>query len=206
MLSVIIPTYNEENQIAGCLESLVSQEGEFEIILVDGGSADRTLEIAKSFSNIKILKSEKGRARQMNYGASQAKGQVLWFVHADSKVSPGSLQQINEAQAGAFRFAIDDSGFLFRLIEWGTRIRSEIFKVPYGDQGIFVNQQLFKELGGFDDSAPMEDLYLVRKLRQATKLKIIKFPLLTSSRKWREKGIFCTACYHWWIIIQDWLR
>jgi rSAM/selenodomain-associated transferase 2 len=196
-LSIIIPTLNEAENIA---DTLASTRGgpEVEVIVVDGGSRDRTCGIAKS-RGAKVITSLPGRARQSNCGAANAEGETLLFLHGDTRlperfedhvyqtfVQPGTV-------AGAFKLRIDESLVGIRLIEWVANLRSTWFGLPYGDQAIFVGAGLFGSLGGFPEMPIMEDFELIRRLRRLGRIRIVPAPVLTSARRWERIGIWRAA-------------
>lgn len=196
-ISIIIPTFNEE---AG-LESLLLQLAQFstevphELIVVDGKSADRTREIALRYCD-RVLITDPGRGKQLNRGASSATGEILWFLHADSSVDreciPKLLQKVSEgARGGCFRVRFRDPRPTFRVIAWGSNVRAMWLKSFYGDQGIFVEREVFQKLGGFRDLPIMEDLEFSRRLRKAVPVGVVEATLETSPRRFR-KGVVRT--------------
>ena len=180
LISVIIPTLNEEADIRTTLEN-VSCGSDIEIIIVDGGSRDKTLEVASSFG-VKVLSSSKGRAGQMNTGAQAALGEVLLFLHADTCLPPGFADYVRRTislpgvSAGAFRLSLTPPLPGLKLIERLANWRSKILQMPYGDQAIFVKTRLFKDLGGFSEMPIMEDLDLVKRLRRQGRIAIVPVP------------------------------
>lgn len=211
MISVIIPTLDEEAALGPCLEALRGVEDTLEVIVADGGSRDRTREVAARFPEVTWVSSPAGRARQMNAGARVARGEVLWFLHADSRPPVDAGSQIFEALAapevvaGAFRFAIASRRPVFRLLEWGVRVRSEWFETPYGDQGLFLAATTFFDLGGYPEVPTMEDLYLVRALRRVGRVRVVTRALPTSARSWETHGVLWTTWVHWTAVLRDWL-
>ena len=208
LVSVIIPTLDEEACLRDCLQSLSACTPPFEVIVCDGGSSDRTLEIAFASSNVKVIKCPlKNRARQMNLGAESATGKLLWFVHADSMVRKESLDLIRSALdgnpkgLGAFRFALNAGDTFFRVIEAGVRLRCLLLKLPYGDQGYFLSKETFRELGGFPEVSMLEDLIFVRRAKKKVGLLILDAPLLTSARKWNQRGMLRVTLTHFAITL-----
>ena len=192
-LSVIIPALNEEQALPATLHPL-TREQPLEIIVVDGGSRDRTREIAAAAGTL-VLHSSRGRAAQMNAGAARATGDTLLFLHADTILPQSYQEQIRTvlesgAVAGAFRFRLDrhppGAGLLERLVN----IRSQVLQMPYGDQGIFLERELFQVLDGYRDLPILEDLELVDRLRNLGRIRIAPEPAVTSSRRWLASGIF----------------
>ncbi len=193
MLSVIIPALNEAGQIGATLESLGTAP-DTEIIVVDGGSTDATTALAAA-AGAQIRQSPPGRARQQNLGATAARGQILFFLHADTQVPPSYALRIRRALetpgvcAGAFSLAISGSGPGLELITRLANLRSRWLQLPYGDQGLFLPADLFWRLGGFPDQPLMEDFALVRKLRHHGRLLTLTETVLTSGRRWQDFGL-----------------
>ena len=191
-ISVIIPTLNEAEGIGASLNSIIRQPEEFEIIVVDGGSADGTADVARRYARI-IQSEQRGRAIQMNAGAGQACGEVLVFLHADSRLPDNALSLLRNALidpriiGGTFTLRFDNPRFLLRLIVFFTRFRFRFFH--YGDQGIFVRRTVFEELGGFKPIPIMEDIDFLRRLRRRGRVALIKQPVTTSARRFLGHGI-----------------
>ncbi len=173
-----------------------------ELILVDGGSDDGTGELARTLVD-RLIDSPAGRARQMNAGARVARGEILWFLHLDSRLPPGAAQQvIDSARGGGWgRFDVRLSGrhILFRLIERLMNLRSCISGIATGDQGIFVHRELFFAPDGFPDIPLMEDIVLSRRLRYRRRPVCLRPPLVTSSRRWERHGILRTVLLMWYL-------
>ncbi len=210
LLSIIIPTLNEEKNIIACLESTRNARN-IERIVVDGGSSDNTVESARSWGAT-VITSERGRARQMNAGARAATGQFLLFLHADTILPKGYDEEVRRlllrphVSAGAFSFRlIPHSSFSLGLIRLATNWRSRYLQMPYGDQGIFIRSRIFRKIGGFPDLPLMEDYEIIRSLRK--KGKIITSPLsaLTSSRRWHTLGIWKTTFLNTAIVVAYYL-
>ena len=197
LLSVIIPTLNEANNIKQVLARL--QTGDcIEIIVVDGHSTDATRELAAE-AGVRVLEVSGNRAAQQNAGAAEATGQLLLFLHADTLPPEGYADMIRAALAdpaivaGAFRFLTDGSGILMRLVERTTNFRSSVLQTPYGDQGLFMEKRVFNEMGGFAPLPIMEDLDLVRRLRQRGRIVTLSKAAITSARRWQQLGVIRTT-------------
>ncbi|MBD2664769.1 glycosyl transferase, family 2 [Richelia sinica FACHB-800] len=204
-ISIIIPTWNEEKNIARVISGIQSSAN-LEIILVDGGSQDNTVNLAKAL-NVTVISSPPGRAVQMNIGAAVASGDILLFLHADTKLPPdfetfirAALQQPGVV-AGAFTLAIDAPQWGLRLVEWGVKWRSLLWQLPYGDQGIFLTKSMFMEIGKFPELPIMEDFELMQRLKKRGKITIVPVPVMTSARRWLKKGIFRTTLINQIVII-----
>lgn len=192
-ISVIIPVLNEAENITGTIASTRNVE----VIVVDGGSQDSTVQIAKELGVKVVLSNTANRAQQMNAGAQTATGEILLFLHADTRLPIQFDTMVYRAMArnvvaGAFALRIDSALWRLRLVEMGVNMRSRIFALPYGDQAIFLNAQLFHELGGFANLPIMEDFELICRLRRRGRIAIISTPVITSKRRWQKLGIMQT--------------
>lgn len=193
MVSIIIPTLNEEESIPLLLENLASQEGDFEIIVADGGSADNTLTICKSYPDIKIISSEKGRALQMNKGAEIARGDTLLFLHADTLLPRKGIKTIENVMnddkfaAGSFFVRFDHEDRVLSFLARFTRINNRY--LTWGDHGIFIRRSIFNEIGGYKNIPLMEDLEIQKRVRRRGKFIKLPLPVTTSSRRFIKNGI-----------------
>ena len=197
-ISIIIPVYNEEDNIAKLLDQLTKDSSEKyikEIIIVDGGSNDNSLKIIDRYEKIKLLTSLKGRAKQMNIGASIASADILYFLHADS-LPPIDFDRkiiaevINANLAGCFRLRfLKDDHFLLKISQWFTRFNFNLFRG--GDQSLFINKDLFLELNGFDERYTIfEDCELISRIYRKKNFKIIADYVYTSERRFRDNGVW----------------
>jgi rSAM/selenodomain-associated transferase 2 len=199
-LSIIIPTLNEATHIAGAIASARALEPT-EIIVVDGGSTDDTLAVARGADQ--VLTAARGRASQQNIGAAASQGDVLLFLHADCQLETGGLDQISTALAdphcvgGCFRQRIDAAGFRLRWLERGNALRVLLWGLAYGDQGIFVRRDVFDRLGGFPPLALMEDLFFMKRLRREGMVALLAGPLHVSARRWERQGVFRQTTRNW---------
>ena len=204
-ISVIIPTLNEESCLGDCLSSVMAIQ-DVEVVIVDGGSTDKTVEMAKGYG-VKVLRGPKGRALQMNLGATHASGDILVFLHADTRLPEcwanhvrHELDRPNTA-AGAFGLRIEGHLPGLRFIEKLANVRSTKLQIPYGDQAIFIKAELFRRIGGFKDLPVMEDFELVQRLKRIGQIRIAPVAAFTSSRRWEKQGIWLTTAIHQAIII-----
>jgi rSAM/selenodomain-associated transferase 2/rSAM/selenodomain-associated transferase 1 len=190
-LSVIIPTLNEAGQIARTIAAAASAEAE--ILVSDGGSTDRTIAIARSLG-ARIVTGDRGRAGQQNRGAAAAQGEVLLFLHADTRLPRNYGDHIFDVMMdrrtvlGAFRFETDVQTPAMRWIARFTNLRAGWLNLPYGDQGLFMRRTDFNRFGGFPDTPIAEDLYLVRKMTRHGRVSLAPAAAVTSGRRWRRLG------------------
>jgi len=196
-ISVIVPTLNEQAQLLATLSHVSLASGD-ELIVVDGGSTDATVALARQFTPA-VLSSPPGRARQMNAGARLAQGDILLFLHADTRL-PGdgldairTVMQRSEIVGGAFRLAFFPASPALRVIAWGTNLRARLGRLPYGDQALFVRRRLFAALGGYADVPFLEDVKLVQTLRRHGKLALLSQAVYTSGRRWLHNGVLYTT-------------
>ena len=209
-VSCIIPTLNEAKYLPDCLSALSKQSIPLEIIVCDGDSDDETADIVGNFASVQFISAPRGRASQMNVGAQHAEGEILWFLHADTIVPKDAAESLRDlissrdAIAGAFQFKLSADGILYRIIERGVKLRTRLFKVPYGDQGVFVRKEVFSKLGGYPSVPVMEDLYFWRKLKKTGEVAFCEQSLSSSARRWQEQGVVKTTAVHWLMVILDW--
>lgn len=196
MISIIIPVLNEEKTIKAVLERVLELEGDSEVIVVDGGSTDRTVEIAGSM--VKTIIAPKGRAKQMNRGAEASSGEVLWFLHSDSIIGRYSLEEIQRAInsgyiGGGFSIRFYDyDTLLLRVIAKISNWRAKYMGLYYGDQGIFIKRDVFYRVGKYPDIALMEDIEISRRLKALGLMKLIARGIGTSARRFQSGGVFRT--------------
>jgi uncharacterized protein len=195
--SVIIPALNEEAFLPETLAALGSPSDRVELIVVDGGSTDNTLAIGRNHGCVAFA-TNRGRARQMNAGASIASGESLLFLHADTVVPKGYLDDISDflrsnAIAGAFRLEIRGQNALLRCVEWGANLRSKYLGMPYGDQALVMRADDFYETGGFRHFPIMEDFEFVARIRRLGKVGLLPKSAATSGRRWNRRGILATT-------------
>jgi len=219
MVSVIIPTYNEEKALPATLHALLSEPGDYEAIVVDGGSTDRTREVATSmgfevrgarhepgnFSHeprtpcprrLTLITAPKGRASQMNAGARCAAGELLLFLHADTILPEGALRRLNvlaaddKVQAGGFLHRFSGTDWRLRLVSFLDNFRCRRSRIIYGDQAMFVRRDLFERLGGFPEQPILEDVAFCEKLVKVVTPVLLAPPVVTDSRKFVKMGIW----------------
>ncbi len=191
-ISVIIPALNEEHYIAQTLSQLQSLRGNFEVIVVDGGSADATMAIVAGFKDVKLISSPKGRAVQMNKGAALAKGDILLFLHADTILPHNAYAAVAKHMeksgniGGSFYLKMDKEHPLLQFFSWCSKLSFEF--LTYGDQGIFVRKTVFHAIGGYNPLPFMEDVEIQKRLRRVGKFKKINAAVTTSARRFEKRG------------------
>lgn len=200
-VTVIIPALDEEKTIASTVESVKSL-GPDEVIVVDGGSTDRTGELSERVGAT-VLSSPRGRARQMNRGAQEASGDIFLFLHADTRLPPPALDDVRSALAdpefvgGRFDVELDGDRWILRVVGTMINLRSRLTKVATGDQAIFVRRRIFKEIGGFPDIPLMEDIVFCRALKRKGKVACLRSRVITSARRWEAEGVWRTVFKMW---------
>lgn len=200
-LSVIIPVLNEERAIAGAVDD-VSRIGPDEIIVVDGGSADRTPDIVRDGPGRLVL-SGKGRATQMNEGARHTQGDVLLFLHADTTLPETARLDVEGCMAdaacvgGRFDIRLDSARPLLRVVGHMIGLRSRLTRVATGDQAIFVRRTVFERLGGFPDIPFMEDVAFSRALKKEGRIACLRSRVVSSARRWEQNGPIRTILLMW---------
>jgi rSAM/selenodomain-associated transferase 2 len=198
--SFIIPVLDEAAGISPLLRALRRQYAQAEIIVVDGGSSDGTPELAAPWCD-QLLPAGRGRAIQMNLGARAARGDYLFFLHADSLpgVDAAQLQSCLETSPdwGFCRVSLSGQNPAFRVIEGAMNLRSRMTRVATGDQMLFVRASLFRRTGGFAPIPLMEDVEYSKRLRKLARPTVITEPVVTSSRRWESGGIARTVLRMW---------
>ncbi len=196
MVSIIIPIYNEEKNIRKLQDNLCRLKGDFEVIFCDGGSKDNTTQLIDN--NYVLLNSPKGRANQMNYGSKFAKGDILFFLHCDSVVEEDVILKIQDAvdsgyDVGCLKIEFDNPIIWMKICAYMSNLRASKKKIAFGDQGIFIRRELFNEMEGMPRLPIMEDLeFSLRLKRRKHDMKQINSKIITSSRRYMDKGIFYT--------------
>jgi rSAM/selenodomain-associated transferase 2 len=198
-MTVIIPTYNEAVHIQSTIQQLREHDtGRLitEIIVVDGGSTDDTMAAAKASNASVVVSPAKGRSAQMNYGASVATANILYFLHADT-IPPSNFSHDiaraldNGFDAGCFMLSFDSDHWFLKANCWFTRF--DVDAIRFGDQSLFVRKSVFEKTGGFcEKHIVLEDQQLIKRLKKMARFTIIKRPVLTSARKYLENGIYKT--------------
>jgi rSAM/selenodomain-associated transferase 2 len=193
LLTVVIPTLDEGPYLPGVLKDLTGLRISREVLVVDGGSRDGTCRVARSFGAV-VVESPRGRGVQLRAGAAAARARLLCFLHADVRL-PGPalaaldhLARIRPAGAHAFTLRIDAPGLSYRVIEAGANLRARHLGLPFGDQGLVVRRDDYERAGGYPSYPVMEDVSLIRALRQTVGIRVLDAPIRVSARRWRREG------------------
>ena len=210
-ISIIIPTINEAKNLPLLLSDLSIIHKDKEILIVDGGSEDRTIDIANIYG-AKVYKSkERNRGLQINMGAKNSKGEWLIFLHADTRLTHDWFSKIKTILKGDknfiyyFRFKVNNKKIIFRVLEMFVNFRSKFFKQPYGDQGLIIHKSTYFKNNGFRKIPLMEDVDFFRRLKNKKDLKQLNLSIFTSSRKWEGTNIISQA-YKNWKFRRRWLK
>ena len=201
VVSIIIPILNESAIIVAKLQSLQYLRPQCELILVDGGSQDGSVELAREWID-KRVESPSGRAKQMNAGAEVASTELLFFLHLDTDVPDDLIELllVNRSHCdfwGRFDVIIEGTHWMLPVVAFFMNTRSRATGIATGDQGIFISRSLFDKVGGFPDQPLMEDIEISRRLLQEKKPYCIKQKVKTSGRRWEQKGAFKTIWLMW---------
>jgi rSAM/selenodomain-associated transferase 2 len=210
-LSIIVPTLNEAGGLAAHLEALQPlRELRCEVVVVDGGSGDATIDIARPLADV-VLSAPRGRGTQLNAGARASRGDLLLFLHADTRLPAGALDAVRAALAygthGWGRFDVEIAGqhallpVIARLISW----RSRLTGIGTGDQALFVRRDRFEAAGGFPEIPLMEDVALSTALRRTGRPACLRLRVLTSGRRWEARGVLRTTLLMWWLRLLYWM-
>ena len=205
-ISVVIPTLNEESHIEKTLLSVIKQEGDYELYVVDGGSSDNTVAIARKYAC--VINSQLGRANQMNAGAKLCTGDILLFLHADTILPDNAFREIRKrvqddtVVGGSFYIAFDADNFILRGVSFITRFNFRLFH--FGDQGIFVRRDVFQALNGYKEMPIMEDYDFCKRLRSKGKVILIRMPVISSARRFIKKGVVRQLLINKFVVLAYW--
>ncbi len=201
VVSIIIPMLDESEIIVAKLQSLQYLRPRCELIVVDGGSQDASVDLAQRWVD-KLIESPAGRAKQMNAGAKASSAELLFFLHLDTE-PPENLMELLAVQRdssdywGRFDVAIDAQHWLLPMVAFFMNMRSRFTGIATGDQGIFISRTLFNKVGGFPDQPLMEDIEISRRLIREVRPTCIRQKVITSGRRWEQKGVVSTICLMW---------
>jgi rSAM/selenodomain-associated transferase 2 len=200
-ISIIMPVLNEAKNLHNTLSHLSLSDHE-ELIVVDGGSTDNTMKIAREVTS-NVFQTKTGRASVMNFGAGKADGDILLFLHADCLLPENAFAQIRQTlsdksiAAGAFYLSIDHPGWYLRLTEFMANNRARLTSLMYGDQAMFLTKSLFETIGGFADIPLMEDIEISQRLKSHGRIVFLKPPVKASPRRWLQEGALYTTLRDW---------
>jgi rSAM/selenodomain-associated transferase 2 len=203
VISIVVPCLNEHKAIDATLERLLRTGSDFEIIVVDGGSTDGTLE-RLNHPRLRVLRTRKGRGHQLDFGARAARGDMLWFLHADTLINPEAEAALRAARldpsitSGNFCLVFDGASRSARCLTWIYR-HLRLIGLCYGDSGFFVRAEVYRRVGGFADYPLFEDLDLLRRLRRVGKFVRLPGSITTSSRRFEDRFILTFA---FWTFLQ----
>ncbi len=202
MIWIIIPTYNEEQALPKTLQALDQHPEDKRIIVVDGGSTDSTPQIIQAHPHLISLSAPRGRASQMNAGAAYANqhsvnpSDWLLFLHADTQLPPDGLAQLQNlqsnltVQAGGFHHRFSENDWRLRMISWLDNFRCRHSHIIYGDQALFVRQELFTRLQGFPEQPILEDVAFAERVLAQTQPLLLESPVTTDARKFIKMGVW----------------
>lgn len=199
-LSIVIPVLNEGAELTPCLQCLQGlRQAEVELIVVDGGSSDDSMERATAQADL-VINSPRGRSLQMNAGAAEACGNYLLFLHSDTRLPVGfSSHWLSDSVWGFFPVKLSGTSWAFRVIERAMSCRARFSGIGTGDQALFVRRDIFDQIGGFAAIPLMEDVEICRRLKALCPPKVLSPPVLTSARRWQQRGIVTTVLQMWWL-------
>ena len=201
-VSVIIPALNEERAIGACLDQF--QKADVELIVVDGGSTDRTREIVVTRHGVRLLTSPKaGRATQMNLGSKASTGDVLLYLHADTRLPRDGLEMarasLSDASVagGRFRLGLSEDDWIFRLIAFFSTLRSQLLGITYGDQAIYVRRSIYDRADGFPERSIFEDSEFCTQVAKLGRFVLLDGKVVSSVRRWKSSGVLQTVLWMW---------
>ena len=204
-ISVIIPTLNEEKELPQTLAQL-DRIKKLEVIVVDGGSEDSTVNVVRAHGR-QVLLSPRGRGVQLNYGARVSSGEVLLFLHGDTRL-PDKFDDLihktikrENCAAGAFSLKIDNPRTSLAIVAYCANLRSKYLQMPYGDQAIFTSRSIYSKTGGYAEVPIMEDYIFMQNIRKYGKIFILDEAAITSSRRWQNLGVIRTTLINQFIVL-----
>lgn len=207
-ISIIVPVLNEAENIESVLNVLPAG-GLHETLVVDGGSEDDTVALVGSLAD-RVIHAGRGRASQMNAGADEATGDILLFLHADTRLPDDVVERMTEfwlsgCAWGRFDVRLSGERRMFRVIETMMNLRSRLTGFCTGDQAMFVKRTVFDRIGGFVQMPLLEDIEISRRLKRVSRPYCIGSPVVTSSRRWEDNGVWRTILLMWWLRLRYFL-
>ncbi len=208
MISVIIPALNEQDNIGPCIDNISRQAGKYEVIVADGGSSDATVTVSEA-KKARVLRSpEKNIGYQNNLGAGSAKGDILLFLHADTRLPDKAFEKIEEffnknrdAAGGSFNMVVRGDRFFYKVISIGGNAFCKITGIHFGDRGVFVKKEIFDQINGYNIMPIMEDVDFSKRMKKKGKTKILKGPVVSSSRKFGREPFWRTLYLILWSLL-----
>ena len=218
LISIVVPLYNEGSNVETLVDHLKSIEGQYEVILVDASDQPASRRVLENIlqsvvqpSKIRLIVSDNiSRAVQMNLGARSSTGNALLFLHCDTRLPGRALDLIGEQISagsywGRFRVSLESQGLIYRVIEQMINLRSRFRRIATGDQAIFVTTAVFNQCGGYPEIALMEDIAICKKLNRHCRPGLIKQPVVTSARRWQNRGPMETILLMWKLRLLFWM-
>ena len=204
-ISVLVPVLDEEHEVVAGLTRMRAL-GPAEIVVADGGSTDRTVELARPLAD-RVVVARRGRGAQLNVAARAASHDLLMFVHVDTELPPDAFDAARAALArpgvvgGAFQVAIRDPRRRYRVIEWGANLRARVTRLQWGDQAVFTSRAVFAELDGFPEDAILEDVAFARRLARRGRVALLPQQVRNSPRRWELEGLVYATVRNWVITL-----
>ena len=200
-LSVVVPVLNEARHLPFLLADLQRWPDALQIVVVDGGSTDKTIQVAHQGGAQVVQSPVQGRGQQLQRGLQLSQHSWLMVLHADSRLSQHWVDHVQRVlsmargrqQAWAFDFRVDQRRPMLKLLEWCVAIRSRWGQMPYGDQGLLIHHSLYERVGGYRSLALMEDVDLIQRLQQISRIGALGCALTTSARRWNHRGVLNQA-------------
>ncbi|HXH64081.1 MAG TPA: TIGR04283 family arsenosugar biosynthesis glycosyltransferase [Mariprofundaceae bacterium] len=208
-IGVVVPVYNESAILTACMDR-ARRLGAETVIFVDGGSDDGSPDLLRA-SGMRWMRTQRGRAGQMNAGASAIDNDIILFLHADTDMDSSHIEAIRQAMAdpqyvgGRFDVRLQGEHPCLGLIALLINLRSRISRIATGDQAIFVRRSVFMDMGGFADMPLMEDVEFCRRLKRRGRIACLHHKVSTSGRRWERHGIVHTMVLMWWLRLRFWL-
>jgi len=207
-VAVVVPVFNEERVLPSLVEQLQRLNVD-EIVIVDGGSSDGSLDLLQQ-SGLRWITSEPGRALQMNAGSRVSSSEILLFIHADTVIDSSQISKLRDAMSdvavagGRFDVQLSGNRFSFQVIAWFINLRSRLSRINSGDQCQFVRRSVFDQLGGFPDQPLMEDIEFSKRLKRVGRVICLRDRVTTSSRRWENNGVVRTVWLMWKLRLLYW--